>query len=145
MDVTYAANLIRSWIARLESAMDEKMRREVLEENAIRLAAQRGREEWAEGRSLDECPYPSEGAMRTAWMREWLSADGAGLHTALTEMLSSGAGATGPTLVGTPSLADSKIRELAIEMAQELDVSVQRAEQAIRNLLARGLISETKE
>lgn len=34
----------------------------------------------------------------------------------------------------------SVVRALAVRMAQELDVSVDRAEQAIRNLIALGLI-----
>jgi ribosome modulation factor len=39
------------------------------------LAAQRGREEFAEGWGLDECPYPGDGEMRTAWINAWCDAD----------------------------------------------------------------------
>jgi hypothetical protein len=38
---------------------------------------------------------------------------------------------------------DAAIRELAIRLAQEHDVHVNRAEKAIRNLLARGLIEKS--
>lgn len=36
--------------------------------------------------------------------------------------------------------AEVAIRDLAVRMAQEQDVHVDRAEQAIRNLISRGLI-----